>query len=94
MWVSVLTAVMPRIGIAQAGPPFFRTIPYAGQRNWEINLAAAQTIERAGASYQLPQIDLNFGIGTGCSLPTKSRMCSKRPTLDRATPAGAMPIRE
>jgi hypothetical protein len=55
---------MPRAGIAQAGPPFLSNDPGTpGSGNWEINLAAAQTIERGSASYQAPQIDVNFGIG-------------------------------
>ena len=55
---------MPRVGVAQAGPPFLSNDPGTpGNGYWEINLAAAQTIERGSASYQLPQIDVNFGIG-------------------------------
>jgi hypothetical protein len=63
-WICGLMVWMPRVGIAQAGPPFLSNDPGTpGNGNWEINLAAAQTIERGGASYQVPQIDLNFGIG-------------------------------
>jgi hypothetical protein len=55
---------VPRAGMAQAGPPFLSNDPGTpGNANWEINIAAAQTVERGGASYQLPQIDLNYGIG-------------------------------
>jgi hypothetical protein len=62
--VCALTMVMPRTGSAQAGPPFLSNDPGTpGNANWEINIAAAQTIERGGASYQVPQIDLNYGIG-------------------------------
>jgi hypothetical protein len=49
---------------AQAGPPFFTNDPGTpGNTNWEINLASAQTISRGIASYQIPQVDLNYGIG-------------------------------
>jgi hypothetical protein len=34
-----------------------------GNANWEINIASAQSISRGGASYQVPQIDLNYGLG-------------------------------
>ncbi len=55
---------IPRLGVGQAGPPFLSNDPGTpGNGNWEINVAAAQTVERRSASYQLPQIDLNFGIG-------------------------------
>jgi hypothetical protein len=49
---------------AQAGPPFLTNDPGTpGQANWEINVGSMQTVARAGASYQAPQIDLNFGLG-------------------------------
>ena len=49
---------------AQAGPPFLTNDPGTpGNANWEINIAGAQTISRSVASYQVPQIDLNYGIG-------------------------------
>lgn len=54
----------PRLARAQAGPPYLTNDPGTpGNDNWEINLASMQTISRGGASYQTPQIDLNFGIG-------------------------------
>jgi hypothetical protein len=50
--------------LAQAGPPFLTNDPGTpGNGNWEINLASMQTIARGVAAYQVPQIDLNFGIG-------------------------------
>lgn len=62
-WICALAAA-PRVGLAQAGPPFLSNDPGTpGNGHWEINLAAAQTIERGTASYQTPQIDVNFGIG-------------------------------
>jgi hypothetical protein len=49
---------------AQAGPPFLTNDPGTpGNANWEINLGSMQTIVRGASSYQLPQIDLNFGVG-------------------------------
>ena len=49
---------------AQAGPPYLTNDPGTpGDGNWEINLASMQTIARGVASYQTPQIDLNFGLG-------------------------------
>jgi hypothetical protein len=55
---------LPGIVCAQAGPPFLTNDPGTpGNANWEINLAAAQTITRESGSYQVPQIDLNYGLG-------------------------------
>jgi hypothetical protein len=48
----------------QAGPPFLSNDPGTpGTANWEINLGSMQTIARGMSSYQVPQIDLNFGLG-------------------------------
>jgi hypothetical protein len=64
-WAASLAALCLPIGArAQAGPPFLTNDPGTpGNANWEINLAAAQTIERGIGIYQLPQIDLNYGLG-------------------------------
>jgi hypothetical protein len=49
---------------AQAGPPFITNDPGTpGNANWEINIASAQSIGRGTAAYQVPQIDLNYGLG-------------------------------
>jgi hypothetical protein len=49
---------------ADAGPPFLTNDPGTpGNGNWEINIGSMQTLTRGVDSYQLPQIDLNFGLG-------------------------------
>jgi hypothetical protein len=49
---------------ADAGPPYLTNDPGTpGNGNWEVNLGAMPTIERGVSAYQLPQIDLNFGVG-------------------------------
>jgi hypothetical protein len=54
----------PGTAQAQAGPPFLTNDPGTpGNANWEINLASMQTIARGVSSYQVPQIDLNYGLG-------------------------------
>jgi len=61
---AAVGALAPTASRAQAGPPFLTNDPGTpGNANWEINLGSAQTIERGLASYQVPQIDLNFGLG-------------------------------
>jgi hypothetical protein len=56
--------LQPGSADAQAGPPFLTNDPGTpGNANWEINLGSMQAITRAVASYQVPQIDLNFGVG-------------------------------
>jgi hypothetical protein len=59
-----LLADMPHPACAQAGPPFLTNDPGTpGNANWEINLASMQTVSKGAAAYQVPQIDLNFGVG-------------------------------
>jgi hypothetical protein len=49
---------------AQAGPPFLTNDPGTpGPTDWEINVGSMQAVSRGSASYQVPQIDLNFGLG-------------------------------
>jgi hypothetical protein len=68
-WLGSIAALLaaawlPGVVCAQGGPPYLTNDPGTpGNANWEINLAAAQTIQRGSASYQLPQIDMNYGLG-------------------------------
>jgi hypothetical protein len=60
--VVLLKAQSP--AYAQAGPPFLTNDPGTpGSTNWEINVGSMQTVSRGSASYQVPQLDLNFGLG-------------------------------
>jgi hypothetical protein len=53
-----------RAARADAGPPFLTNDPGTpGNGNWEINIGSMQTVARGLGSYQLPQLDLNFGLG-------------------------------
>jgi hypothetical protein len=62
--VMALFLHSPGAARAQAGPPFLTNDPGTpGNANWEINLGAMQAIARGVSSYQVPQIDLNFGVG-------------------------------
>jgi hypothetical protein len=49
---------------AQGGPPFLTNDPGTpGNANWELNVGAMATHTAAGTSSQLPQLDVNFGLG-------------------------------
>lgn len=68
LWaVSAASGVLltaPRQTQAQAGPPFMTNDPGTpGNGNWEINLAVAPSVTRDGGAYQVPQVDLNYGLG-------------------------------
>jgi hypothetical protein len=65
---ALLIAALPNFAdtarAQAAGPPFLTTDPGTpGNANWEINVGSMQSIARGASSYQLPQIDLNFGLG-------------------------------
>jgi hypothetical protein len=62
--LAAALSCMPRSACAQAGPPFLTNDPGTpGNGNWENNVAVAPTISRGVASYQIPQLDLNYGLG-------------------------------
>jgi hypothetical protein len=47
-----------------AGPPFLTNDPGTpGNGNWEINIAAVQTTLPGVSSLQIPQLDINYGVG-------------------------------
>jgi hypothetical protein len=64
-----LVLLVPVLCIAQAGPPYISNDPgVPGSRNWEINLALAPTLSRNSTLVQIPQIDLNYGVGDDIQL--------------------------
>jgi hypothetical protein len=70
---------------AQAGPPYLTNDPGTpGNGNWEINLAAAPTVMRGASNLQLPQFDVNFGLGTRiqltCEVPYVLALADGTPT--------------
>ena len=67
--LAVLAALLQTLPAkAQGGPPFLTTDPGTpGNGNWEINVGAAAT-RAADTSYQLPQLDVNFGLGARLQL--------------------------
>ncbi len=49
---------------AQGGPPFKTDDPDTpGNRQWEINFGLVGTRNPAAGSYQLPDVDINYGLG-------------------------------
>ncbi|MGP8034590.1 MAG: hypothetical protein ACLPQ6_10660 [Steroidobacteraceae bacterium] len=59
-------AILPalRVAHADAGPPYITNDPGTpGNGNWEINLGSMTTVSGGVTSWQLPQIDLNYGLG-------------------------------
>jgi hypothetical protein len=64
--LCILTAALcaAHSAAADAGPPFLSNDPGTpGNGNWEINIAAMQTTLPGVSSWQLPQLDVNYGLG-------------------------------
>src|ERR1700720_4540861 len=60
----MLVASVGRIAFAQGGPPMITDDPGTpGNGKWEINLAIAFEHRSDETSYDLPAIDLNYGVG-------------------------------
>jgi hypothetical protein len=58
--LNLASAALPGLAHAQGGPPFLTNdTGTPGNGHWEINLAVAQS----ASTYQIPSIDLNFGLG-------------------------------
>jgi hypothetical protein len=73
--IACLLAALPLSpgASADAGPPFLANDPGTpGNGNWEINVAAMQTTLPGLSSWQLPQLDVNFGLGERVQLTWES----------------------
>jgi len=59
-----VTLLAPRLTYAQAGPPYLTNDPGTpGNGNWEINVGSMTTRSQGFSAWQIPQIDVNFGLG-------------------------------
>ena len=59
-----LAAACARLAIAQGGPPFITDDPGTpGNKHWEINTGWVANHNPGNSTYQLPDIDLNYGWG-------------------------------
>jgi hypothetical protein len=62
--VAVITALLAPMAWAQGGPPFLSDDPDTpGNNHWEINLVATGERNPFAGAYEVPNIDLNYGIG-------------------------------
>jgi hypothetical protein len=52
------------LAFGQGGPPFLSDDPDTpGNRNWEINMGFVGERNPAGGSYEVPNLDINYGLG-------------------------------
>lgn len=63
---SFALAVLRLTGVAQAqaGPPYLTNDPGTpGDGNWELNFGLVPAVSRGASADQIPQFDLNYGLG-------------------------------
>jgi hypothetical protein len=62
--VSLALGFCAGAAFAQGGPPLITNDPGTpGDKNWEINLGVMQVLRNHSNAFQVPQIDLNYGLG-------------------------------
>ena len=61
--------LFPVVAFAQGGPPFLSDDPDTpGNRHWEINMGYLGERSPFGGTYQTPDIDINYGVGSRIQL--------------------------
>jgi hypothetical protein len=66
--LTAVTAFSPA-AMAQGGPPFLSDDPDTpGNRHWEVNLGFLGERNPVEGAYQVPDIDINFGLGNPIQL--------------------------
>jgi hypothetical protein len=67
--VSAIFALFPALVSGQGGPPFISDDPDTpGNRHWEINMGFLGARSPFGGSYETPDIDINYGLGSRIQL--------------------------
>ena len=67
--LGVLHLAMAFSARAQGGPPLLTNDPGTpGNGNWEINIGVMPVLRHDANQYQLPQLDINFGLGNRIQL--------------------------
>jgi len=62
LWAAFV--LFSALGWAQGGPPFRSDDPDTpGNRNWEINIFGTGDRNPAAGSYEVPNVDINYGVG-------------------------------
>src|SRR5579863_7295821 len=66
--VSALAGLSP-LALAQGGPPFRSDDPDTpGNKQWEINTILVGERNPSGGSYEAPNLDINYGMGSRIQL--------------------------
>lgn len=66
---ALLLIAISGSAVAQGGPPMITDDPFTvGSNNWEINLLPAIERTRSGSLYEIPNVDVNYGVGNRIQL--------------------------
>jgi len=64
LFIFLFFTVFTTLSLAQGGPPFRSDDPDTpGNRNWEINVFATADRNPGVGSYEVPNVDINYGVG-------------------------------
>ncbi|HUR00413.1 MAG TPA: hypothetical protein VM166_13235 [Gemmatimonadaceae bacterium] len=64
LYAAALSLIAWANADAQGGPPMITDDPFTvGAKNWEINLLPSLERTRDGSLYEMPNLDLNYGVG-------------------------------
>ena len=72
LWAALV--LFSAVGWAQGGPPFRSDDPDTpGNNNWEINVFGTADRNPVLGLYEIPDIDLNYGVGHRIQLNSRFR---------------------
>jgi hypothetical protein len=89
--VAILLALPPLLTVAahaQGGPPFRTDDPDTpGNKHWEINFGWIGDRNPAAGAYQVPDFDINYGLGDRIQLKYEIPIAIEETRVQPATPA-------
>src|SRR5579872_2601053 len=63
-WAVAIIPLFSPMALAQGGPPFRSDDPDTpGNNHWEINVVAIGERNRFEGAYEVPDVDVNYGLG-------------------------------
>ena len=84
----LLLATLSRLAHAQGGPPFRTDDPETpGNKHWEINFGFIGDRNPAAGAYQIPDFDINYGLGDRIQLKYEIPIAIEESRPQPATPA-------
>ena len=87
-WLLTSLVLLSRLSHAQGGPPFRTDDPETpGNKHWEINFGFIGDRNPAAGAYQIPDFDINYGLGDRIQLKYEIPIAIEETRPQPATPA-------